>query len=172
MDRAEKEQTVANLHGIFADAALLVITQQSGMTVAEATELRRGMKNAGATYRVIKNRLARIALDGTPYAPLSDLFSGPIAIAYSEDSVAAAKVTVEYAKKNKKLLIIGGAMREQALDVNGIRALASLPSLDELRGRIVGLIQAPATKVAGVLQAPAGQLARVLNAYATKDEAA
>lgn len=172
MDRSQKEQVVANLRQVFADAELVVVTHPQGLTVAEATDLRRQMGQEGATYRVVKNRLTRIALEGSTYAPLSDLFSGPIAIAFSKDPVAAARVAVKFAKKNKKLAILGGAMGENVLDVRGINALADLPSLDELRGKIVGLIQAPATKVAGVLQAPAGQLARVLNAYATKGEAA
>ncbi|MFQ5958292.1 MAG: 50S ribosomal protein L10 [Alphaproteobacteria bacterium] len=172
MDRSQKEQIVATLHQIFADAALVVVTRPQGLTVAEATELRRQMGQAGATYRVIKNRLTRIAIEGTPYAALSDLFSGPTAIAYSEDPVAAAKVAVDYAKGNEKLVILGGALRENVLDGAGVKALATLPSLDELRGKLVGLLQAPATKVARVLQAPAGQLARVFNAYATGDEAA
>ncbi len=172
MDRSQKERVVATLHQIFANAALMVVTHQVGLTVVEATDLRRRMDEAGATYRVTKNRLARIALRDTKYAELSDLFSGPVAIAYSDDPVAAARVAVDYAKKNDKLEIVGGALGESVLDVAGVKALASLPSLDELRGMIVGLLQAPATKVARVLQAPACQLARVTNAYATKGEAA
>lgn len=172
MDRSQKEQVVAALRQVFADAALVVVTHQNGLTVAEATELRRQMREAGATYRVTKNRLTKIALDGTVYAPLASLFTGPTAIAYSGDPIAAAKVAVGFAKKNDKLAILGGAMGEKLLDPDGVKALASLPSLDELRAKLVGLIQAPATKVAGVLQAPAGQLARVFNAYANRDEAA
>lgn len=172
MERSTKQQIVADLHRIFADTTLVVVTHQTGLTVAEATDLRRRMGAAGAVFRVTKNRLARIALDGTPYRALADLFSGPCAIAYSADPVAAAKVTVEFARKNAKLIVLGGALGETALDVDGVKALAALPSLDDLRARLVGLIQAPATKVARVLQAPAGQLARVLDAYATKDEAA
>jgi large subunit ribosomal protein L10 len=172
LDRSQKEQVVAALHQIFADAALVVVTHQVGLTVVESTDLRRRMNEAGATYRVTKNRLARLALSGTRYAALSDLFSGPVAIAYSDDPVAAAKVAVDFAKKNDRLEILGGALGENVLDVTGVKALASLPSLDELRGTIVGLIQAPATKVARVLQAPACQLARVTSAYATKGEAA
>ena len=172
MERDKKVQIVADLHEIFANANLVVVTQPNGLTVYEATELRRQMRDAGATFRVTKNKLTRIALEDTRYAGLSEHFSGPTGIAYSEDPVAAAKVVVGYAKKNDKLVIIGGGMGENALDADAIKALASLPSLDELRGKIIGLVQAPATKVAGVLQAPASQLARVLNAYATKDEAA
>jgi len=172
VDRSQKEQVVAALRQVFAESALVVVTHQNGLTVAEATELRRQMRDAGATFRVTKNRLTKIALDGTAYAPLASLFTGPTAIAYSGDPIAAAKVAVDYAKKNDKLEILGGAMGENVLDPGGVKALASLPSLDELRGTLVGLIQAPATKIAGVLQAPAGQLARVFNAYATRDEAA
>ncbi len=130
------------------------------------------MGEAGATYRVIKNRLARIALEDTPYSELSDLFTGPTAIAFSDDPVAAAKVVVDYANGNEKLIVIGGGLGEDTLDADRVKALASLPSLDALRGKIVGLVQAPATKVAAVLQAPGGQLARVLGAYAATEEAA
>src|SRR5690606_30632330 len=126
----------------------------------------------GASFKVTKNRLTRLALDGTKFQPLADLFTGPTAIAYSSDPVAAAKATVEFAKTNEKLVILGGVLDAQTLDAAGINALATLPSLDELRARLVGMIQTPATRIAGVLQAPAGQLARVMGAYAAKDEAA
>ncbi len=172
MERAQKVEIVASLHEIFAHAGLVVVTQQQGLTVGEANELRRKMRAAGATYRVTKNRLVRIALEDTPYSELADLFSGPIGIAYSADPVAAAKVVVDYAKGNDKLIVLGGGLGEDTLDASGVKALASLPSLDELRAKIVGLLQAPATKVAGVLQAPGGQLARVLGAYAATEEAA
>ncbi len=172
MERAHKEQIVAALHQIFADSALVVVTQQHGLTVAEANQLRRQMAEAGATFRVTKNRLAKIALEQTPYAQLAELFAGPTAVAYSQDPVAAAKVAVEYAKKNRKLEIVGGAMRDEALDADAVKALASLPSLDELRGQLVGLLQAPAAKLAAVLQTPGGQVARALHAYATREEAA
>ena len=130
------------------------------------------MREAGAGFKVSKNRLTRLALEGTKFQALQPLMTGPTALAFSEDPVAAAKVCVEFAKQNEKLTIIGGALGEQLLDVNGVKALAKLPSLDELRGKLVGLLQAPATKVAGVLQAPAGQLARVISAYGSQDEAA
>lgn len=172
MDRAKKEALVAELNGSFADATLVVVTQQSGMTVTESTDLRRRMREAGASYKVTKNRLAKLALAGTPYEQISDLFEGPTAIAYSSDPVAAAKVAVDFAKSNDKLVVIGGAMGATKLDEAGVKALATLPSLDQLRGQLVGLINTPATRVAGVLQAPAGQLARVMGAYANKDEAA
>jgi large subunit ribosomal protein L10 len=130
------------------------------------------MREAGAGYKVTKNRLAKLALAGTTYEPISDLFNGPTAIAYSADPVAAARVAVDYSKENDKLVVIGGAMGDTLLDENAVKALASLPSLDELRGKLVGMLNTPATRVAGVLQAPAGQLARVLGAYANQSEAA
>jgi large subunit ribosomal protein L10 len=170
VDRTQKEQTVAALHEALQDIGLVVVTQQSGMTVAEVTDLRRKMRVAGANFKVTKNRLARIALKGTQFEGLDGLFKGPTAIAFSKDPVAAAKVAADYAKANDKLKIIGGSLGTQRLDVDGVKALATLPSLDELRGKLIGLIQAPATKVAGVLQAPGGQLARVFAAYAKKDE--
>jgi large subunit ribosomal protein L10 len=172
VDRARKEELVTELNQSFAEAALVVVTQQTGLTVSESTELRNRMREAGAGYKVTKNRLAKLALAGTPYEPITDLFSGPTAIAYSADPVAAARVAVNYAKENDKLTVVGGAMGDTLLDENAVKALASLPSLDELRGKLVGLLNAPATKVAGVLQAPAGQLARVFGAYANQDEAA
>jgi large subunit ribosomal protein L10 len=141
------------------------------MTVAEMGELRARMRKEGASFRVAKNRLAKRALEGTPVAGIAGLFKGPTGIAFSKDPVAAAKVAVAYAKDNSKLVVLGGAMGANVLDVAGVKALASLPSLDELRGKIVGLLQAPATKIATVLQAPAAQLARVLSAYAKKEAA-
>ena len=172
MDRARKEELVTELNQSFAEAALVVVTQQTGLPVSESTELRGKMREAGASYKVTKNRLAKLALAGTPYEPITDLFSGPTAIAYSADPVAAARVAVDFAKENDKLVVVGGAMGGTLLDENAVKALASLPSLDELRGKLVGLLNAPATKIAGVLQAPAGQLARVTGAYANQDEAA
>lgn len=172
MDRSQKEELVASLHQTFSEMNLVVVTQQSGMTVAEASDLRRRMLNAGASYKVTKNRLTRLALEGTKYEALKELFTGPTAIAVSEDPVAAAKVCVEFAKANEKLIIVGGAMGETKLDPDAIKALASLPSLDELRGKLIGVLQAPATKVAGVVQAPASQLARVFSAYGSQGEAA
>ena len=172
MERAQKEELVASLHQTFQEASLVVVTQQTGMTVFEATDLRRQMREAGASYKVAKNRLAKRALEGTKFTALDSLFSGPTAIAYSDDPVAAAKVCVGFAKKNKKLMIMGGALGETALDAQAITSLAKLPSLDELRSKLIGLVQAPATKLAAVTQAPAGQLARVFAAYADKAEAA
>lgn len=172
MDRSQKEELVASLHQTFSETNLVIVTQQSGMTVAEASALRRQMLDAGASYKVTKNRLTRLALEGTKFEALKELFTGPTAIAVSEDPVAAAKVCVAFAKANEKLTIVGGAMGETQLDPTAIKALATLPSLDELRGKLIGVLQAPATKVAGVVQAPAAQLARVFSAYGSQGEAA
>ena len=171
MDRSQKKKLVDSLHDVLSKTELVVITQQSGMTVAEVTTLRRQMREAGASFKVTKNRLARRALEGTKFAKLAPLFKGPTAVAYSTDPVAAAKVAVSYANANEKLTIVGGAMGDTLLDSNGVKALATLPSLNELRSMLVGLLQTPATRVAQVLQAPAGQLARVVGAYAKKAEA-
>ncbi len=172
MDRAQKEAAVAGLNQTLGGVNLVVVTHQTGLTVYESMALRRKVREAGASFKVTKNRLTRLALEGTKFQALQSLMTGPTALAFSEDPVAAAKVCVEFAKKNEKLTIIGGALGEQLLDVNGVQALAKLPSLDELRGKLVGLLQAPATKVAVVLQAPAGQLARVISVYGSQDEAA
>lgn len=171
MNRSEKTEAIAELNQIFKDASLMVVTRQSGLTVQEVTDLRRKMRAAGASYKVAKNRLTLRALEGTPFKALGSLFTGPTAIAYSKDPVAAAKVVATFAKGNEKLSIVGGALGEETLDVAGVQALAALPSLDALRAKIIGLLQAPATKVAGVLQAPAGQVARVFGAYGAKDGA-
>ena len=172
MDRSQKEALVATLNQVFEGSSLVVVTQQSGMTVAEASRLREQMRAEGANYRVTKNRLTRRALEGTKFEALQSLFTGPTAIATSTDPVAAAKVCVGFAKKNDKLTIVGGALDSEVLDASGIESLAKLPSLDELRATMIGLLQAPATKLAGVAQAPAGQLARVISAYGSQGEAA
>ncbi len=172
MQRSKKEELVADLHRTFEDTVLVVVTHQRGLSVAESSDLRRQMRAAGARYRVTKNRLACLALKGTKFEPLSELFAGPTAIAFSADPVAAAKVAVDFAKKNRKLEIVGGALGEKLLGANEVKALAALPSLDELRAGLVRFVTVPATRIAGVLQAPAGQLARVLNAYAESGEAA
>ena len=171
MDRGQKERLVATLNELFGAATLVVITRPVGLTVAQATDLRRQMGDAGARYQVTKNRLTRLALKGTQFEGLSEMFVGPTAIAYSDDPVAAARVAVRYAEKNDELGIVGGGLGERVLDASDVTALANLPSLDELRGKLVGMIQTPATCVAGILQAPAGQLARVVNAYSSKDAA-
>lgn len=172
MDRSQKQQLVDSLHKTLSGASLVVVTRQSGLTVKEVTDLRRQMRAAGATYKVTKNRLARLALKDTPYQELAPLFTGPTAVACSKDPVAAAKIAVKYAEKNEKVTILGGSLGDRKLDLAAIKSLATLPSIDSLRSKLIGLIQAPATKVAGVLQAPAGQLARVFGAYGAKGEAA
>jgi large subunit ribosomal protein L10 len=172
VQRTEKEELVTSLNRAFQEAVAVVVTRQSGLTVAEMTELRRKMRQVGGGFKVAKNRLARRALSGTKYEGLADLLTGPTAIAFSSDPVAVAKVAVDFSKTNEKLTIAGGALGAQLLDSAGVKALATLPSLNELRGKIAGLLNAPATKIASVLQAPAGQLARVVQAYASKGEAA
>ena len=171
MDRTQKSEAVAELNRTFNEVGVVVVTRNLGMTVAQSTALRNKMRDAGASYKVSKNRLARIAAEGTPYAVLSDLLTGPTALATSTDPVAAARVINDFAKTNDKIEIVGGAMGGQLLDAEGIKALASLPSLDELRGKLVGLLQAPAQRIAVVTAAPASQLARVFNAYAEKEAA-
>jgi len=172
VDRTEKEQLVASLKDAFNETNIVVVTQYSGLTVAQMTDLRDRMRKAGAKFKVTKNRLTRLALEGTQFQGISDLFKGPTAMAYSADPVAAAKVAVEFSKQNEKLILVGGALGTQPLDAEGVKALATLPSLDELRAKLVGMISTPATRIAGVLQAPAGQIARVIGAHASKGEAA
>ena len=171
MDRTEKREFVSSLAAVFAETSMVVVTRNQGLTVAEVSDLRRKMRAAGSTFKVAKNRLAALALDGTPFDGIKPLLKGPTALAWSRDPVAVAKTAVDFAKTNEKLVLVGGALGTQTLDEAGVRALAELPSLDALRAKLVGLLQAPATRVAGVLQAPAGQLARVFGAYAKKDEA-
>ncbi len=171
MDRAQKTELVAELKDVFQDAAAVVVTHYSGLTVAEMTDLRSQMREAGAQFRVTKNRLTKLALEDTPCSPIAHLFTGPTAIAYSDDPVAAAKASVGFAKENEKLIVLGGIMGETELDEGGVKSLASMPSLDELRAKIVGMINTPATRIAGVTQAPAGQLARVFGAYGSSEAA-
>ena len=171
MDRAQKSEQVAELKQVFNEAEAVVITRNLGLTVAQSTDLRNRMRDAGARFRVAKNTLALIAVEGTTYAQISDMLSGPTALATSTDPVSAAKVAVDFAKTNPRFEIVGGAMGDTLLDVNGVKALAELPSLDELRSKIIGLVQAPATKIARVLNEPAAQLARVFAAYAAKEDA-
>ncbi|NJB97745.1 50S ribosomal protein L10 [Sphingomonas sp. ABOLD] len=171
MDRSQKADAVAELNRTFNEVGVVVVTRNLGMTVKQSTDLRNKMRAAGATYKVSKNKLAKIATQGTDYAVLADLLTGPTALSTSVDPVAAAKVVSEFAKTNDKLEIVGGAMGNVLLDPAGVQALASLPSLDELRGKLVGLIAAPATKLATVTQAPAAQIARVLAAYSEKQAA-
>ena len=150
---------------------MVVVTQNKGLTVAEADDLRGRMRKAGASYRVAKNRLANLALEGTRFDGLKSLLKGPTALAWSTDPVAVAKAAVEFARTNEKLVVLGGALGTQTLSADGVKALAELPSLDTLRAQIVGMISTPATRIAGVLAAPAGQIARVLGAYAREREA-
>jgi large subunit ribosomal protein L10 len=171
MDRAQKAGLVAAMKQTFNETNVVVVTRNLGMSVAQSTALRIRMRDAGASFKVSKNRLALIALEDTPYAPIGNLLTGPVALATSADPVAAAKVAVDFARTTDRFEIVGGAMGDTILDANGVKALALLPSLDELRARIVGLIQAPATKLAQVIQAPAAQLARVFAAYAAKEDA-
>ena len=171
MDRTEKEDLVASMHKTFEDSSIVVVTHYSGLTVAEMGDLRMRMREAGASFKVTKNRLTRRALEGTKYQSLEEMFTGPTAIAYSEDPVAAAKAAVNFSKTNNKLIVLGGALGDEQLDVNAVKSLASLPSLEELRAKIVGMISTPATRIAVVLQAPAGQVARVLGARGASEEA-
>ena len=171
MDRSQKTDAVAQLNAVFNEAGVVVITRNLGLSVAQSTELRTKMREAGASYTVAKNRLAKLALKDTDYAGIEEYLTGPTALAYSADPVAAAKAVVEFAKTNDKLEIVGGSMGSVALDANGVKALASMPSLDELRGKIVGLVNAPATKVVQLINAPASKLARVFGAYAAKEAA-
>jgi large subunit ribosomal protein L10 len=164
--RAKKLEIVDSLRGVFSDAGVVVVTHFQGLNVAEVTELRRNMRAAGASFRVTKNRLAKIALAESDYAPLGDMFTGPTAVAFSEDPVAAPKVAVNFAKKNDKLVVIGGGLGGKLLSAEEVKALADLPSLDELRPKLIGLSTTPAQRIASVLQAPAGQVARVLAAHA------
>ena len=172
MDRAAKSELVSTLGDVFENTGVVVVAHYSGLTVADMQKLRAQMKQAGASVKVAKNRLARIALEGKAVASIAPLLKGPTLLAYSNDPVAAPKVAVDFAKGNDKLVILGGAMGQTSLNMDGVKALASLPSLDELRARIVGLVQAPATKIAQLTTAPAAKLARVFGAYATRDEAA
>lgn len=170
MDRERKREFVAGLAQVFAETSMVVVTRNQGLTVAEATDLRRRMRAAGATYRVAKNRLATRALEGTKFVGLQPLLKGPTALAWATDPVAVAKAAVDYSKANEKLVVVGGALGERALDAAGVRALAELPPLEQLRANLLGLIGTPATRVAGTVQASAGQLARVFGAFARKAE--
>ncbi|MGB3805600.1 MAG: 50S ribosomal protein L10 [Erythrobacter sp.] len=171
MDRSQKADAVAQLNAVFNEVGVVVVTRNLGLTVDQSTDLRTKMRDAGASYKVAKNRLAKLALKDTDYVGIDEFLTGPTALAWSEDPVAAAKAAVDFAKSNDKLEIVGGSMGTQVLDEAGVRSLASMPSLDELRGTIVGLVNAPATKVAQLMNAPANKLARVFGAYAAKEDA-
>lgn len=171
MDRSQKVDLVDQLKHVFSETSVVVVTRNHGLSVDQSTDLRNKMRDAGAQFKVAKNRLALIALEGSRYKPIGDLLKGPTALATSTDPVAAAKVAVEFAKSNDRLEIVGGAMGDTVLDVDGIKALAELPSLDELRAKLIGLIQAPATKIARTVSEPGAQLARIFAAYAASEAA-
>jgi large subunit ribosomal protein L10 len=171
MDRSQKAEAVAQLNATFNEVGVVVVTRNLGLSVAQSTDLRSKMREAGASYKVAKNRLAKLAIVDTDYSGIDEMLTGPTALASSVDPVAAAKVAVEFAKTNDKLEIVGGSMGTQVLDANGIKALASMPSLDELRGTLIGLLNAPATKIAQLSTAPAAKLARVFGAYGAKEAA-
>jgi large subunit ribosomal protein L10 len=171
LDRAAKKELVNNLHGVFETTNVVVVAHYAGLNVAQMQTLRRHMKQAGAAVRVAKNRLAKLALEGTDAAAIGPLLKGPTLIAFSSDPIAAPKIAAEFAKANEKFVVLGGVMGKAPLDAGGVKALAALPSLDELRAKIIGLIQAPATKVAQLVNAPAAKVARVVHAYASKSEA-
>jgi large subunit ribosomal protein L10 len=171
MDRSQKAESVASLNAVFNEVSVVVVTRNLGLSVGQSTALRGKMRDAGASYKVAKNRLAKLAIKDTQYEGLGDYLTGPTALAWSTDPVAAAKAAVDFAKTNDKLEIVGGAMGSTVLDAAGVKALASMPSLDELRAKIVGLVNAPATKVATLVNAPASKLARVFGAYGAKEAA-
>ena len=171
MDRSQKADSVAQLNAVFNEVGVVVITRNLGLSVAQSTVLRGKVRDAGATYKVAKNRLAKLAIQDTNYEGIGEFLTGPTAIATSVDPVAAAKAIVDFAKTTDKIEIVGGAIGSQVLNVEGIKALAALPSLDELRAKLIGLVQAPATKIAQLSTAPAAKLARVFSAYAAKDAA-
>jgi large subunit ribosomal protein L10 len=170
MDRAQKRDFVAGLAQVFAETSMVVVTRNKGLTVAEATDLRRRMRDAGVTFKVTKNRLTARALEGSAFEGIKPLLKGPTALAWAKDPVAVAKVAVDFGKANEKLVVVGGALGARTLDLDGVKALAELPSLDQLRAGLVGMLSTPATRIAGVLAAPGGQVARVLGAYARKEE--
>lgn len=171
MDRSQKADSVATLNAVFNEVGVVVVTRNLGLSVAQSSALRGKIREAGGTYKVAKNRLAKLAAQETPYAGIGDFLTGPTALAWSVDPVAAAKAVVDFAKTNDKIEIVGGAIGGVVLDIDGVKALASLPSLDELRAKLIGLVQAPATKLAQLSTAPAAKLARVFAAYADKDAA-
>jgi large subunit ribosomal protein L10 len=170
VDRAQKSELVTTLNTVFKETGVVVVTHNLGLTVPQMNTLRSKMAEAGGSTKVAKNRLAKLALEGTDAAGIADLFTGPTMVSYSGDPVAAPKVIADFAKTHDKLVILGGALGSTVLNADGVKALADLPSLDELRARLVGMIQTPATRIAGVTQAPAAQLARVMQAYADKDK--
>jgi large subunit ribosomal protein L10 len=171
LDRAEKREVVTALHDVFAKTGIVVVAHYAGLTVSAMTKLRSEMRGAGGRVKVAKNRLVKLALEGTDAKGIADLLRGPTCLAFSADPVAAPKIAVKFAKANEKFVILGGAMGNTVLDAKGVSSLADLPSLDELRGKLIGLIQAPASKIARTVNEPAAKLARVLVAYGKKDAA-
>ena len=171
MERAEKREVVTALHDIFAKTGVVVVAHYAGLTVAQMTKLRSEMRSAGGKVKVAKNRLVKLALEGTDAKGIADLLKGPTCLAFSADPVAAPKIAVKFAKANEKFVILGGAMGTTVLDAKGVNSLADLPSLDELRGKLIGLLQAPASKIARTLNEPGAQLARVFGAYGNKEAA-
>ena len=171
MERAEKREVVSALHDAFANTGVVVVAHYAGLSVADMTKLRSDMREAGGQVKVAKNRLVKLALEGTDAKGIADLFKGPTCLAFSDDPITAPKVAVKFAKGNEKFVILGGTMGTTVLDAKAVSSLAELPSLDELRGKLIGLIQAPATKIARVLNEPAAQLARVFSAYGSKEAA-
>lgn len=169
MLRSEKKQFVSDLEEVYKSSSSVIVTHYHGLTVSQLTKLRQSLRSQGAKFKVIKNTLSKIAANDSEISQISGLFSGPSAIAYSEDPIAAAKGVVEFAKDNEQLKIIGGVVDGKSLTIAEVKQLAELPSMDELRGKFIGILQAPATKLATVLQAPASQLARVINGYANKN---
>lgn len=169
MEKAKKKELIDSMNASFSDAGIVIVSHYKGLTVAQADELRGKVRAAGATYKVTKNRLTKLALAGTSYEQLSELFTGPTSIAYAnDDPVGVSKALTEFAKKNEAFVILGGSLNGTELKTKDIEALALLPSLDEVRAKLVGLLNAPATRIAGVLQAPAGQVARVIGAHAAQ----
>ena len=171
MERSEKRDFVASLAAMLGETSFVLVARNDGLTVAAVSDLRRRMRGAGVTYKVAKNRLATLAIDGTRFQGVTPLLKGPTALAWSTDAVAVAKTAVEFAKTNEKFVVLGGALGTQTLNADGVKALAALPSLETLRAQFLGLLQTPATRIAGILQAPGGQMARVLAAFAKKDTA-
>jgi large subunit ribosomal protein L10 len=169
VDRAQKRELVTTLNEEWKESGVIVVAHYKGMTVAQMTDFRKRMKEAGGSVKVAKNRLAKQALKDTDVEAISDLLKGQTCVAYSEDPISAAKVSVKYSKENDKLVILGGAMGRTRLDSSGVKALADLPSLDELRGKLIGLLQAPAAKIARILNEPGGMLARVLAAKGAQE---
>jgi len=172
LERAEKRELVTALQASLAEAGSIVVARNAGLTVAEMEQLRKQMKSAGGQVKVAKNRLAKLALKETDNADISALFTGPTIIAYAQDPMVAPKIASAFADKNQKFEVLGGAMGKTGLDVNNVKALATMPSLDQLRATLAGMLKQPATRIASILQAPGGQVARVLSAYSEKGNAA